>query len=544
MGVDCTNFFEIAYEHSPMQTIAVDLDGIIIAVNRAKRESGDRVAEIGMRMYVDYAAKHAINMREELFAVIKDGKTKNYRRMQYCERFLDITITPMPGHGALIISVDVTSHVRNEQALKRSEERFRLLVEQISCMSIQGYKMNGTITFWNKASEKLYGFRSDEVIGRNLLDTIIPSHMREDVERGMEFMARTGESIPSGELSLMRKDESLVTVFSSHALLRDHNGDSELFCVDIDLTEQKKAEESLRKNEALLRALTEAAQDAIIAMNTEGKIFLWNSAAQRMLGYSCEEVIGQPLHECIAPEDQREKSQKGIEQFIQTGEGAAIGKTTDQKALCKDGRVIDVQLSLSRLPMENGWGSVGILRDVTDQKLAEQALRESEERLRVVSMTDQLTGLYNRWHYSFELQREVDLSERYGQPLSVLMFDIDDFKKFNEKHGHAAGDRVLQILAHVVRSSMRKNDIACRIGGEEFFIILPMTSKTVAQAIALRISTSLKMQSLDFAPEDKITFSCGVCQYTSGQSPDNLFLRVDQLMRQAKSEGKDRIICD
>ncbi len=543
MSEECANFFEIAFEHHPMQTIAVNLEGVIVAVNRAKRNSGDRAAEKGMKMYVDYAAGHDIDMFAELLKVMQGTETVTYPMMAYRDKILDITITPTP-YGALIISADVTQRIITEQKLKRSEERFRLLVEQISCMAIQGYKLDGTITYWNKASEKLYGYHADEVIGDNLLETIIPPGMREDVKLGMDFMIKSGEPIPSGELALMRKDGTLVTVFSSHALLCDHNGDSELFCVDIDLTEQKKAEDLLRKNEALLRALTEAAQDAIIAMNEEGKIFLWNPAAQRMLGYSCGEVIGQPLHECIAPEDYREMSKKGIEQFIQTGEGAAIGKTTDQRALHKDGHVIDVQLSLSRLPMENGWGSVGILRDVTEQKLAERALRESEERLRVVSMTDQLTGLYNRWHFSHELQREVDRSERYGQPLSVIMFDIDDFKQFNEIYGHAAGDRVLQILGHVVKGSMRKSDIACRIGGEEFFIILPMTSRSVAQTIAFRISTSLKMQSLDFALDKKITFSCGVCQYTSGQSPDDLSRRVDQLMRQAKSEGKDRIICD
>lgn len=536
-GKECTDLFLQVFKHTSAQMIIVDLEGKIIAVNEAKQRSSDRHAEIGMCMYVDYAAGHVVaDMHKELMNILVHGGSKNFPECPYREKVLSITITGMLGVGAIIVSEDITR-------LKKSEERLRMLVNGVPGMAVQGYKLDGTIFLWNKASELLYGYAAEEAIGRNLLDTIIPPDMRDAVTQGMQYMVDTGQSIPSGELALMRRDGTLVQVYSSHVLLTNSDGDSELFCVDIDLTERREAEEHLRESEMILRAITEAAQDAIIAMDSSGSVSFWNPAAQRILGYSAEEAIGQPLHDLIAPENCREQYRQGIEHFRKTGNGPAMGKTTDREVKCKDGNIISIQLSLAPVQINGEWHSVGVLRDVTEQKIAEQNLRESEERSRVMSMTDQLTGLFNRWHFSFELQREVDRAERYGLPLTVIMFDLDDFKAFNESYGHAAGDRVLQILGHVVQGSLRKNDIPCRIGGEEFFIILPMTNQIVAQAIAFRISMGLKAHVLDFAPEKKITFSCGVYQYDGGQSPDELSRCVDKLVQQAKAEGKDRICC-
>jgi PAS domain S-box-containing protein len=129
---------------------------------------------------------------------------------------------------------------QRERALQESEQRFRTLLQGIPSVAVQGYAQDGATRYWNLASEKLYGYSADEAIGRNLLDLIIPAEMRSGVRAALREMFATGQPIPAGELSLVRKDGSTVEVFSSHAFV---NGpEPEMFCVDIDLTERKQAE--------------------------------------------------------------------------------------------------------------------------------------------------------------------------------------------------------------------------------------------------------------------------------------------------------------
>ncbi len=133
------------------------------------------------------------------------------------------------------------------QQLHDSESRFRSMMEDIANVAVQGYSMDGTVTFWNHAAEKLYGYRADEALGANLLDLIIPLEMREGVQAAIAHMAATGVTVAAGELQLMAKDGSAVPVFSSHVLVKPLNGPAEMFCLDIDLTERKQIEEQVRQ---------------------------------------------------------------------------------------------------------------------------------------------------------------------------------------------------------------------------------------------------------------------------------------------------------
>ncbi len=149
-----------------------------------------------------------------------------------------------------------------------------------------------------------------------------------------------------------------------------------------DITERISVELALKENEERLRVITDCAQDAIIMMNPLGKITFWNPAAERILGYTYSEAIGQNLHEFITPHEYRSRFHSAFPDFVCSGKGNAVDQTLDLQALRKDGGLIDIQLSLSAIRSTDGWHAVGIVRDITEMKRSQLALFTSEERYR------------------------------------------------------------------------------------------------------------------------------------------------------------------
>ena len=172
-------------------------------------------------------------------------------------RYLETTKIPFTTYNTttpamLGVSVDITERKRAEKALEESEERFRTLMDNIDAVAVQGYGPDGTTQYWNAASEKLYGYSQQEAIGRNLLDLIIPPEMRGAVAKEMREMAESGQPISSGEMLLMHKDGSRVPVLSHHVIVKVPGREQELFCLDVDITERKRAEKEKEKLQSQL----------------------------------------------------------------------------------------------------------------------------------------------------------------------------------------------------------------------------------------------------------------------------------------------------
>jgi len=177
---------------------------------------------------------------------------------------------------------------------------------------------------------------------------------------------------------------------------------------------------------------------------------------------------------------------------------------------------------------------------------ANQLLQESEKRYRELSIVDGLTQLYNSRYFYHQLKMEMDRADRYEQPLTLLLLDLDDFKTFNDAYGHVEGDQVLLRLGQVVKRCLRQTDSAYRYGGEEFTILLPMTTSVDGAVTAERIRTEFKKET--FSPEPgqdvHVTVSIGLAQYKTKEEMKAFVHRVDQLMYQGKKKGKDRVCCE
>ncbi|MDZ7370015.1 MAG: diguanylate cyclase [candidate division KSB1 bacterium] len=187
---------------------------------------------------------------------------------------------------------------------------------------------------------------------------------------------------------------------------------------------------------------------------------------------------------------------------------------------------------------------VKMLHDQLQEKIAQ--LERAKERLKELAVTDGLTSLYNYRHFKDALTMEIRRAERHKTPLSLIMFDIDDFKLYNDRHGHLAGDKVLQQLASLVMKNIRRIDVAARYGGEEFAVILPGTTAENALFVAEKLRGLVENHPFprrETQPNGRITISVGVASYSPALNTfEALVDCADKRLYMAKAKGKNIVV--
>ncbi len=190
-----------------------------------------------------------------------------------------------------------------------------------------------------------------------------------------------------------------------------------------------------------------------------------------------------------------------------------------------------------------------LLKEITIRKQTETALRKSEEELRLLAITDSLTGLYNRRHFNKLAEDEIGRALRYQRPLSVMMFDIDFFKRVNDTFGHTNGDMVLKMVAKTTKEMLRATDISARYGGEEFVVLLPETPVAQAAVLTERLRRQIEITPVQVEKcQITVTASFGVSDYL-GKTNAKPLERVlsefvdsaDQSLYASKNAGRNRV---
>ena len=195
---------------------------------------------------------------------------------------------------------------------------------------------------------------------------------------------------------------------------------------------RRHAEQALREREATLNAITSCARDAIIMMDDQGKVVFWNAAASRILGWDESAAIGRDVHSMLAPEHYHIASQKGLADFFRTGQGPALDKTLELQARRQDQTEIPIELSLSAVQHGGKWHAVGILRELSERKRSEEALRESEEKYRriVDTANEGIWMLDEDFRITFANRRMMEMldftaAEMVGQSVVAFLFEED-----------------------------------------------------------------------------------------------------------------------
>ncbi len=171
-------------------------------------------------------------------------------------------------------------------------------------------------------------------------------------------------------------------------------------------------------------------------------------------------------------------------------------------------------------------------------------LRSEVETLRALVHTDELTGLFNYRHFALALDLEMERSRRSGKPVALLMFDLDHFKHFNDRWGHEAGNMALRHVGRLIQNTVRRLDIPCRYGGEEFAVILPDTALHAASVLAERLRVVVAGAPVNWDGNlIPLTCSIGVDVHTAGDRDDarGFVRRADAWLMQAKRDGRNRV---
>lgn len=283
----------------------------------------------------------------------------------------------------------------------------------------------------------------------------------------------------------------------------------------------------------------ETIPDAAVAVNRTGIIMLANSQAETMFGYRPGELKNQSV-QFLLPETKRAIHARNIEEYFASPRMRPMGSGIELSGQRNDGRKFPIDIMLKPLEIGGTLHALCIVRDITERKRDEAALKKAVEREKELARTDYLTGAANARHFRDLVQQEIDRFQRYKRSFTIAYVDLDNFKTVNDLFGHSMGDKVLCAVVQHVNSRLRKTDFVARLGGDEFAFLLTETGPEAAQATISEIHRNLliEMQRYDWL----VTFSIGVLTcIDTPQTADELIKMADNLMYSVKNNGRNAV---
>jgi diguanylate cyclase (GGDEF)-like protein/PAS domain S-box-containing protein len=354
--------------------------------------------------------------------------------------------------------------------------------------------------------------QSTMVVGLAILGTLLLTGLLirravvNPIDRVTRAMVRAADGDLTQTVPVMGRDELSQMAFSFNHMTR----------------QLMQTYTGLRNEQDKLATIILSAREGIVVTDSDGKVVLMNPAAELLLGKSMRELVDKGFMSLI-------DDTSGLKNLLERDPSIKEPETVHFNQ-----RVLSIYAATIRTPQGGVVGSAALIRDITEEK-------RLEERLRRLSTTDGLTGLFNRRHLDETLTTELERALRYNAPLSIMMFDVDHFKRFNDEHGHDQGDRVLQAIAQSLQEHVRKVDVPCRYGGEEFLAILPGTNQAGAIIVSERLRHAIEQMEVDGL---NVTISIGVASVPEldVRSSATLVEAADSALYRAKRAGRNQVI--
>ncbi|MFZ5937020.1 sensor domain-containing diguanylate cyclase [Pseudomonas sp. HS6-2] len=451
---------------------------------------------------------------------------------------------------ALTLVEQRTAELRvSEQSLRDTHNQLRSVLDAATQVAIIATSLKGEVSTFNAGAERMLGYSASEAVGHlQLEDLVMPEELSHrahalslrygrHIAGGQAMFAETIQDSGGepGEWTLVRKDGShLLANMLVTAVLDEQGLWVGYLAICIDVTERRRVHEALALRDRLLEKLS---------AEVPGGIYQYQLDAD---GHSCFPYASQGLFDIYEVDLQllREDATAVFER-IHPDDLERVRRSVRYSAEHLSPWREEYRVCLPRAglrwvrgeatpePGEDGctlWH--GYLTDISD-------LKGVEEELRTLSVTDALTGIHNRRYFQERLKVELDRAQRDELDLAVIMLDIDHFKRINDQYGHAVGDHVLRSLCQRIGQRLRRTDVFCRLGGEEFMVLCPGSNAEQARMLATELWHGVR--SVPVEGVGKVTASFGVAGWRQGEGADALLLRADAGVYAAKQAGRDRV---
>ncbi|UVN42835.1 sensor domain-containing diguanylate cyclase [Pseudomonas mosselii] len=437
----------------------------------------------------------------------------------------------------------------SEQSLRETHNQLRSVLDAATQVAIIATSLRGVIGTFNAGAERMLGYSASEALGQlRLEDLVLPDELH---QRAHALSVRFGREVGAGQAmfaetvqeggaepadwTLVRKDGShLLANMLVTAVLDEQGLWVGYLAICIDVTERRRVHEALAARDRLLEKLSAEVPGGIYQyrLDADGH-FCFPYASQGL--YDIYEVDlallrqdAAAVFERIHPDD-LERVRRSVRYSAEY-----LTPWREEYRVCLP-RAGLRWVRGEATPEIGEHGSTlwhGYLTDISD-------LKRVEEELRALSVTDALTGIYNRRYFQERLRNELDRAQRDGLDLAVIMLDIDHFKRINDQFGHAVGDHVLRSLCQRIGQRLRRTDVFCRLGGEEFMVLCPGSNAEQARMLAQELWQGVR--SVPVEGVGRVTASFGVAGWRVGEGADALLLRADAGVYVAKQGGRDRV---
>ncbi len=514
----------------PEPILVVDENHRVIFANKKAREVYGNRAETCYELSHSFSKPcyeyegHPCPVRNIKELGIEKSGVLHVHKTQEGERYFYVLAHYLPEKGFYVeLHIDLFDLMEN---LKLSGQRTEFLLSGGPVVFFQWKRAEDfPVEFVSPNVSELLGYTVEDFISGRIkyADLIHP----EDLERvAQEVKYHTEKKSPfwiHQDYRLRRKDGEYIWVLDHTVpLFDDRNEIIGYFGYLLDITEKHEQEE-------LFHILAESNPHAVLVYDFEqNRVLYVNHSVTKLFGYSREELLA--LEDPISLIFWKDR-EKAYENLKKRKEGYTGDISYRLRIITKSGRIKWVNLSSTVAHFKGRNVSLITLVDISEEVRRERTLIKLATR-------DQLTGIFNRRALIHDFERLLHQAERYKTPFSLVIFDIDNFKRVNDTYGHLMGDKALKEVVKAVKKVLRKSDIFGRWGGEEFLVLLPMTLEPYAPAEKIRRT----VENCNFCKDLSITISLGATTYREGDTIDSMILRADEALYRAKEQGKNRVV--
>lgn len=389
---------------------------------------------------------------------------------------------------------------------------------------------DGTVLQINDTELAWLGYTRDEVVGVRRIGELLPPGC-EAIFRERQAQMKAGKPLTPVDTHLVRRDGSLLPVRISSNAVVDVAGN--LVCsrsAVMDVAEQRRLELELRSQEALSQAIIHATANGLLLYREDGQCILANEASAEILGATVDKLLQQNFHH--------------IPSWRNGGFYEAALKTLEEQrsqqqlvsTVSTFGKQIHIYITMVPLEHESSRMLLFVLKDVSELVRANQELEQ-------LARHDALTGLHNRLAANERLREEFLRMKRSGDVYSVVIMDIDHFKRVNDTYGHETGDQVLKQVAQLISQAVRATDFVARFGGEEFLVVLPNTALDGAEVLAEKLRSAVADAAVPVVGQ--VTLSLGLTLAQPDDANEDAAIRIaDQALYRAKNRGRNQVVVE